>query len=500
MQSANIISPKDIIDIAIRRRWLILTPLFFSLVFGIYHAFTAPKVYEATTLVMVEPQQIPENFVRSVVTEDAESMLGTINQLIKSRTNLERIINEFGLIPKNNPNVLMEDVVEGIKPKINIKVTRSRKGADAFSISYKGRDPQKVMEITNALAGNFIDTNFKDRETQASGTSTFLENELESVRKRLLNMEATLKEYRQTYMGELPEQLGSNLSVLQGLQNQLTAKEASLRDLRSRLSDTEDLAPNGAADPNDIGSLRRQLADLMMRYTEKHPDVTRLRNRIRELENAAGVNGNAGQIPLGGVSRKKSVLLRDQAVLENQIATLQSQIRIYQARVEETPKREQELISLRRDYDNMNNLYNSLLKRKLESEISVNMERKQIGEQFQIIDRAQLPKRPIEPNLQRIFLMTMGIGFGLGCGLAYLLEFLDSTYRRPDKVEEDFNIPVIATIPAIHSPKAIYKKRIEMGMCGFFAIIILMLIGAFSLITLGANDQALDIVKQYISL
>jgi polysaccharide chain length determinant protein (PEP-CTERM system associated) len=500
MQSANAISPKDIIDIAIRRRWLILTPLFLSLVFGIYYVFTAPKVYEASTLVMVEPQQIPENFVRSVVTEDAESMLGTINQLIKSRTNIERIINEFGLMPKNNPNVLMEDVIEGIKPNINIKVTRSRKGADAFSISYKGRDPQKVMAITNALAGNFIDTNFKDRETQASGTSTFLENELESVRKRLLTMEATLKEYRQTYMGELPEQLGSNLSVLQGLQNQLTAKEASLRDLRSRLSDTEDLAPNGAADPNDIGSLRRQLADLMMRYTEKHPDVTRLKNRIRELENADGVNGNAGQISPSGVSRKKSVLLRDQAVLENQIGTLQSRIRIYQARVEETPKREQELISLRRDYDNMNNLYNSLLKRKLESEISVSMERKQIGEQFQIIDRARLPKRPIEPNLKRIFVMTLGVGFGLGCGLAYLLEFLDSSYRRPDKVEEDFNIPVIATIPAIYTVKTVFKKRIEMGMCGFFAFIILMLIGAFSLVTLGGNDQALNIFKQYISL
>ena len=77
MQSANAISPKDIIDIAIRRRWYILTPLFLALIFGIYYAFTAPKIYEATTLVMVEPQQIPENFVRSVVTEDAEALLGT---------------------------------------------------------------------------------------------------------------------------------------------------------------------------------------------------------------------------------------------------------------------------------------------------------------------------------------------------------------------------------------------------------------------------------------
>jgi polysaccharide chain length determinant protein (PEP-CTERM system associated) len=500
MQSGNSISPKDIVDIAIRRRWLILIPLFLTLIYGIYYSFTAPKIYEATTLVMVAPQQVPKDFVRSVVTDDAESMLGTISQQITSRTNLEQVINEFGLMPKNNPNVLIEDVMGRMKPNIQIKVTRNRKGSDTFSISYRGANPQKVMEITNALASNFIDTNSKIRESQASGTSTFLESELENVRERLFKMEAEIKEYRQRYMGELPEQMGSNLSVLQGLQNQLMAKEVSLRDLKSKLSETEDLAPNGAADPNDIGSLRGQLSDLMMRYTENHPDVTRLKNRIKELENAAAVNGNTDQIPISGVSRRKSALLRDQAIIENQIANFQSQIRVYQARVEETPKREQELISLKRDYDNMNNLYSSLLKRKLESEISVSMERKQIGEQFQIIDRAQLPKRPIAPDLKKIFVMTLGVGFGLGCGLAYLLEFLDSSYRKPEKVEEDFNLPIIAAIPAIYSPKALYMKRIDMGLCSLFAFIILLLIGAFSFFTLGSNDKAFEIVKKIVSV
>ena len=153
---ANAISPKDIIDIAIRRRWYILTPLFLTLIFGIYYAFTAPKIYEATTLVMVEPQQVPKEFRPVVVTDDAESMLGTISQQITSRTNLERIINDFGLMPKNNPNVLMEDVIEAMKQNIKIKVNAG-KGTDAFSVSYKGRDPKRVMAITNALAGNFIE-------------------------------------------------------------------------------------------------------------------------------------------------------------------------------------------------------------------------------------------------------------------------------------------------------------------------------------------------------
>ena len=500
MKSANAMSPNDIIDIAIRRRWLILIPLFFALIYGIYYAFTAPKIYEATTLVMVEPQRVPEDYVRPAVTEGAEAMLGTLLQQITSRTNLEHIINEFGLMSDNNPNGLMEDVIGNLKANIKVDVTLNRRSADTFSISYRGEDPQLVMDITNALAGNYINASFKDRESQASGTSTFLESELESVRARLLKMEDELKKYRQRFMGQLPEQLETNLSVLSGFQNQLASKEANLRELKTRLSETEDSAPATVADPNDIDSLRRLLAELMIRYTPSHPDVVHLQNRIKELEKAPAFNAATGQMSTGGGSSRKSMLLHEQEILENQISKLQSQIRLYQTRVEETPKREQELISLRRDYDNTANLYNTLLSRKQESEISVSMEKKQIGEQFRVIDQARLPRIPILPDLKRIFMMTMGIGFGLGCGLAYLLEFLDSSYKKPEKVEEDFNIPIIATIPAIYSPKTIYMKRIGVGLCSVFAFIVLLLIGAFSFMTFQGVDQALDIVQKYIDL
>jgi uncharacterized protein involved in exopolysaccharide biosynthesis len=285
---------------------------------------------------------------------------------------------------------------------------------------------------------------------------------------------------------------------LQGLQSELSAKEANLRDIKVRLSETEE-SSDTAVDPNDIGSLKRQLADLLMRYTENHPDVMRLKSRIKELENSPLAGGKSGKLISSGLSRKKSELLRDQVALENQIANLQYQVEIYKARIEATPKREQELISLKRDYENMNSLYNNLLRRKLESEISVSMEKKQKGEQFQIIDRAQLPKRPIEPDLKRVFMLTLAVGFGLGCGLSFLLEILDSSYRRPEKVEDDFGLSVIATIPAIFSIKDIYKKHIELGLCGLFAFIILLLIGLFSFLTLGGNDQAFDVIKGYLS-
>ncbi len=145
MQSTEMIKPEDVIDIVIRRRWYILTPLFLALIFGIYYAFTAPRIYEATTLVMVEPQQVPKEFVRSVVTDDAESMLNIISQQITSRTYLERIVDDFNLVPKNRPDILIEDVIEAMKQKIKIKVKRDRLGTDTFSVSYQEYKPSREL-------------------------------------------------------------------------------------------------------------------------------------------------------------------------------------------------------------------------------------------------------------------------------------------------------------------------------------------------------------------
>ena len=106
---------------------------------------------------------------------------------------------------------------------------------DTFSISFKGPHPETVMEVTNRLAGSFIDENLKVREAQAVGTSDFLADELKTKRQRLEEVEQKLREYRRQYMGELPEQLDANLRILERLQTQLSEQEKTLRDEKSRL-------------------------------------------------------------------------------------------------------------------------------------------------------------------------------------------------------------------------------------------------------------------------
>jgi polysaccharide chain length determinant protein (PEP-CTERM system associated) len=328
--------------------------------------------------------------------------------------------------------MFMEDKVNALREDINVQVTQSRRETNSFAIKYRGKEPEIVMNVTNTLATYFIDENLKARESQAIGTSDFLEAELVSMRGKLEEQEKALEAFRTSNMGELPEQLETNLRVLDRLQEQLTERQQSLGEARSRLALLRnqssagllaDQAAGGAGprepDPLNPAALKAELARLQSRYTDKHPDIIKIKQQIKELEEseASSVNqtstASREPIQISDARREIDNILAD-------IARIQSEIAYYERRVESTPKREQELMALQRDYENLQESYSSLLNRKLEADISVNMERKQKGEQFRVLDRARLPKRPVEPNMQMLFLITVVAGIGIGGGLIFL--------------------------------------------------------------------------------
>jgi polysaccharide chain length determinant protein (PEP-CTERM system associated) len=530
------LKPEDILAIVSRRRWFILLPLFFAVAAGIYLAFTLPKIYEARTLILVQGQKVPTEFVRSVVTEDVDSRVSTISQQIMSRTNLERVIEEFDLFSgSRSENMFLEEKIKILRKKIKVDVMREhRRGeADAFSISFQWTQPHKTMQVVNELTRYFIDTNLKVREAQAMGTSDFLNDELVKIKQQLDDMEAALKDFRQRHMGELPEQLRSNLAILQRLQEQLTAKQDSLRDAKLGISLIDQQIREGkniAALPNttkesgtteigatnDLGVLRQQLMDLRTRYTERHPDVTRLKNKIAELEAGDAGSGIAGtaESPSGGkvvgnspasfysdpITRQRADLMRDRLELEAEIEDLNKQIAVYEQRVENTPKREQELLSIKRDYDNVKGVYNSLLSRKLEAELAVSMERKQKGEQFFVLDNAKLPEKPVAPNMKKLFMMALAAGLGLGCGLAYLLEYLDTSYRRPEEIESTLKLPVIATIPPVYRPGDVTRMRLASALSFLFAGVITVMTGFFAVVALKGTAQVLELLRRYVNI
>lgn len=509
-----------------RRRWLIILPFCLAMLVGIVLAVKLPRIYEASTLVLIQPQRVSEKIVSPVVGGDIETRIRSLSQQIMSRSNLERIIDKFKLFSEpESKNMLVEDKLDSLRGRITVEAggrSRSIKDTNSFSITFRDRAPQNAMRLANGLAALFIDENLSDREGVAVGTTDFLDAELETTRKRLEEQEQLLKTYRERNMGELPEQLDANLRILDQLSQRLTQKEENLRGSRVSLVALESemaiklgaLAaagqPSNQTMNEDLMSpdqLRDKLANLRASYTEQHPDVVRLKTKIEKIEKGQRViEEPKGSAPAGGYAaaqlsaelvRQKTILLGNIGALENDISRLNQEIREYKRRIEIIPKREQELLTLKRDYDNIKGSYNSLLNRKLEAGIGVNLEKKQKGEQFQIIDVARLPEKPVFPDLPRLFLITIAAGLGLGAGLSLLAEVMDTSVRRLDNLEEDIGLPVLTTIPRIFSPADKAQHRIKTMATAVSLAVALVLTVALGVVALKGVDSALELVRFY---
>ncbi|MBA4369484.1 MAG: protein GumC [Desulfobacterium sp.] len=510
-ENVGFLKPDQLIEIILRRRWFLIIPFCISMLIGIYLALFLPKSYEASTLILIEVQRVSTDYVRSIVSSDIDARINTISQQILSRTNLEKVIKQYNLFSEEkNGKMLLIDKVEMMRKKIIIDVTRggrsSSGGADSFSITYSGKSPEDVMNVVNTLASHFIDENLKVREEQASGTSDFLEGELFSMRKKLEEVEETMKDYRRKYMGELPEQLDSNLRILDRLQEQMLDRQTRLRDAQTRfslLTNTINVSQKSVVSSegtSDIHQLNEQLNALTAKYTDRHPDVIRLKKTIASLK-AQGVKSEKSteiDSARGTFADNQSLVEIKQEVnmINKETAELQSQIDLYKSRVENTPKHEQELMSLRRDYTNIQESYSSLLRRKLEAEIAVNMEKKQQGERFRVIDYARLPEKTTSPDMTKLFFIIMVFGLGLGCGIVYLLEYMDTSFRRSADIESYLGISVIAEVPSIKFPNDLKRDRVHLSATIAFLFISCALFVSFFVVTIIGVEK----LKQIINL
>jgi polysaccharide chain length determinant protein (PEP-CTERM system associated) len=484
---------QDYLEIILRRRWYVIVPFCLSVIVSVVLCFVMPKTYKSTTLIMVEQQKVPENYVKSTVSTDIDERLGNIQVQLTSRSLLQSVIDEFGLYKDEAKRMTPDELLDRVRKNVDVKVERGKKDIDAFSISYEGSDPKTVMQVTNKLASLFIEENLKVREEFVEGTSDFLDNELTGIKADLEAQENKIRQFKQQNMGELPEQTNANLRTLDRLQlEQQTVGDAlsKAKELRAALlenhSKTAVSSPDREArDPLEaltpaqrLVRLQSELADLQTRFTDKYPDVIRVKGEIAELEkslkaNASGTKDlNTGKTKEGGPT--KETVEADGALsydfqgqlnqtvleirrLEERQKKIAEQMKSYEDRVEHAPLREQQMLALMRDYESTKAHYQSLLDKKLNARIAENLEKRQKGEQFHILDPATLPTKPDKPDLFRIVLMGFLVGLSSGGGAAFLREVMDNSFKRAEEVEAVLGLNVLASIPNIgetsHRPR-----------------------------------------------
>ncbi|MGC9324464.1 MAG: XrtA system polysaccharide chain length determinant [Desulfomonilia bacterium] len=461
MDQGKSINIQDLIESLIKKWYWVTIPLFSFLILGAWIYVVMPRTYEASTLILVQPQEIPSAYVEATVSSGVEERVRTLSQEVLSRSNLEAIIQEMGLFQEQRrEGVSIDILVASMRKRIQVNTVGGRRGElSSFTISFRGRAPREVADVTNRLASYFIDSHLKLRARQATQTTHFLEKQLDELKTLLQEQEAQVEQYRNRYMGELPEQLASNISTISSLQTRLESVQASISDamnrrlaIQTQLSQIESEQP-GATTLSQRGQraveLRARLEEMRSRYTPEHPEIVRLRQQINELEGQP----QEGESPISDpqileLKNQLSTINIELEGLRKDGERLKERIEYYQQRVENTPKREQELAALTRDYNITQQNYQRLLDRLYEAKRAESMELRQQGEQFRVLDYAQPPQVPVSPDRNRIGLVFLALGLGAGAGIVLLFEMLDSTVKGVQQLEKwTDGIPCITAVP-----------------------------------------------------
>jgi len=477
-----------------RRLWLLLLPTLLggAIVFGV--SFLLQERYTSQTLVLVEQQKVPESYVKSVVTDQLSERLASMQEQILSRTRLEPVIRKFGLYKADQDTVPMEDLVDRLRKSIEVAPVRatsmsasSTGGLPGFYIALTADSPRLAQQICSEITSMFMEQNLKDREKRAEGTTDFVSKQLEEAERNLNEQDAKLAAFKSKFGGTLPTEDQGNLNILMGLNTRLdTANQTIARAQQDKVYLSAQLdqaiaawrasmtSQGGVGDPSalqhQMDQKQNELITLESHYTSDHPDVIKLKHDISELQkkidDAAAAAAKAAKEKPDDKSAKPAVqepspipqyraqiYQLDQTIRERtqEQARLQKEIQQYQARMQMTPMVEQQYEQLTRDHATALAFYNNLLAKKKEAEEATDLERRQEGEQFVVMDPANLPEKPSFPN--RILFGAGGLGGGLSLGLALalLLELKDKGIRSERDVEALLGLPTLAMVPTVTS-------------------------------------------------
>jgi polysaccharide biosynthesis transport protein len=493
-------------QVARRRRWWFLVTASLISTGAVMTALLLPNEYKSEATILVEKQQVPERYVIPNTTTDLDGALQAMTQDVLSRSQLLRIIDDFGLYPGKRGHLGQEQLVNLMRSDIAIESfekDREKKGLYAFKISYTGATPESAQQVTSRLTSLFIDEDLKTQEQRDAGTTSFLESQLTDAQADLDKKEQILRTFKMQNLGELPEQQQGNLQILSGLQMQLQNTTAALGRANEQSVFLESLltqyqnAPTATSHGGPITSpaeaaqvqlaqLESQRAALLASYSPQYPDVRKIDGEIartkallahlttkRPKDEAQAPNGSPAEDATfsatdGTIAQLESQLKENKLEITNDSAQqkqLQVAVGEYQRRLNLTPIREEQLTDLQRSYDLAKKTYDDLYTKRSESALATDLQRNQQGEQFRLIDPANLPAQPLSPNRPKIALFGLVGGIFAGVGVAFFIEMKDSSFHSEEDLRVQFILPLIMGLPLSPSDKQkrthVLKARLE---------------------------------------
>ena len=514
MRDFSKLSIEDVVGILWRRRWYFVLSTLLVGGSGAGYAWYLPAIYRSATTVLVESQFVPEDYVRSTVRDTTEERINSVNQQLRSRSFLERIIEDFRLYGFGKQDFLMEAAVDRMRNQMDIIWLRN-----TFVIGFRSVQPEVARDVTKRLANDLIGMNDRSRKNQAIETDEFIDVELRQRAAELAAHEEKLRSFKTAHLGELPDQVTVNLETLNRLQAQLSSNENALQraqnqrtslersvDTQSRRKAFESRVPErtpptivSRPESSEVVNLRaklsaklEQLDEARGRYTPKHPQVAKLAREAEQLEgqlrqataastptvSAPALEASAGEPASRNGSESRAHGASDLEeptglgiqleTVKTEIASLQkereyltSQIRLHESRRLGAPRIEQELFALTRQHEALRQQHHDLQQKKYNTQVAANLETNVNNQTLKVIDEAYLPEKPVGPERGRIALMGVVAGFVIGLVMVVGLESTSVTIVNEHQVAQELGLPILVSIPKISAKELGWQRKLQ---------------------------------------
>ncbi|MBW2445009.1 MAG: hypothetical protein JRG83_03695 [Deltaproteobacteria bacterium] len=435
-----------------------------------------PNRYSSSSAILVEPQAISERLIQSGLTDsDLNKRLNIMTAQILSRPRLSRIIDDLGLYPEESDEHTREEIIEIMRdeilvapvlPELQVEGARNQNlEINTFRITFWSDSAQTAAAVANRLANDFIEQHIRERVQLSGDTSEFIQAELERLTTRIREVESQIAQVKEQNTGSLPEDMDTTQRQLmrimdrrQVLRNELalSRSDAGFYEQQAAVAFDQPRVHDENTNPaRRLDSLEISAGSLRARgFTDKHPDVIQVQHEMVEVKRLIAAEQDTEVEGPKNIAQQTAAAQQNRAELrihstQEELAALEAQEEQLLNQLGRTPRVSEQLAALEREWDHLSRKYREFSDKRLQAAVAADVERRQKGEQFRVLESAVAPIDPTSPN--RILIVAMGLVLGLALGgmTGLLVESADTSFHGARQMQGALRIPVLAAIPTI---------------------------------------------------
>ncbi|MBB84313.1 MAG: hypothetical protein CL931_10935 [Deltaproteobacteria bacterium] len=465
-----------------------------------------PNLYTSAAMILVEPQSVDEELVNSGVREsDLNERLGLMTTEILSRVRLSKIIDDMDLYAEESEDMQRIEVVDFMRSFINVVPVLSEleEGQrrreikfNTFRIIFRHEDRQVAADVAQRIANDFINANIESRTQVTSKSLDFMQDEIAVLTRNLAEVEGEIAKIKAESAGKLPDEFDANQRMLQyamgdlrDAQRVFASAESDAAYWKNQVLTASQMTSGDPSSPSyRRGLLEIELSSLRARgYTARHPDVLRVEAEISLLTSqlnaqAAALQQGDGRARSMGEQNARSEQGRAElkaAAAAEDIERLRERIADLEARLAATPAVAEKLDGLNRRYEGLSRSYQDFSSRLQQASVQADLERRQLGERFRILESAEPAPEPSSPNRFLILVLGSILGLGIAASVGLVAEVADSSVHTTNELQQSLGIPVLVSVPRImlESDRAARSRRILRETMAAIAVVLFVLIG-----------------------